>query len=92
MNTRYRLSNHAQTDIDTIWLSIAEQNVNAADQLLDRMLEIFILLGRQRMIGRNRDDLGDGLRSVAVSPYVVVYRFREDVVEIVRVWHGARNY
>ena len=41
--------------------------------------------------GRQRDDLGRGLRSRAVGEHVIVYRVRVDEVFIVRIVHGRRD-
>lgn len=30
--------------------------------------------------------------SVPRTPYLIVYRVREETVEIVRLWHGRRNW
>jgi toxin ParE1/3/4 len=42
-------------------------------------------------IGRARDDLTPELRSFAVGNYVILYRVREDGIEVVRVLHAARD-
>jgi len=34
---KVRLSDHAREDLDEIWLSIAADNVTAADGLIDRL-------------------------------------------------------
>lgn len=59
----------------------------------------FVALLRQRCaplrqfpeMGRARDDLRPGLRSLAVDRYVVIYRLPGDVVEIVAIVHGSRD-
>lgn len=42
-------------------------------------------------MGRLRDDLRPGLRSLPVDRYVVIYRVLGDVVEIVTIVHGSRD-
>ena len=42
-------------------------------------------------MGRARDDLRPGLRSLPVDRYVVIYRVLGDVVEIVTILHGSRD-
>jgi toxin ParE1/3/4 len=42
-------------------------------------------------MGRARDKLRPGLRSLPVEQYVVIYRILEDAVEIVAVIHGSRD-
>lgn len=41
-------------------------------------------------LGRQREDLGDGLRSIPWRDYVIVFRYAGEGVEIVRILHGAR--
>jgi addiction module RelE/StbE family toxin len=33
-----------------------------------------------------------GTRELVVAPYVVVYKVRDEVVEILHVWHGAQDW
>jgi len=33
-----------------------------------------------------------GTRELVISPYVVVYRSTEEVVEILFLWHGAQDW
>jgi addiction module RelE/StbE family toxin len=33
-----------------------------------------------------------GTRELVVSPYVVVYRHTEEIVEILYIWHGAQDW
>lgn len=42
-------------------------------------------------MGRVRDDLRPGLRSLPVDRYVVIYGVFGDVVEIVTIVHGSRD-
>jgi toxin ParE1/3/4 len=43
------------------------------------------------LAGRERPELGRGLRSFAVGNYVLFYVARPDGVEIVRVLHGRQD-
>jgi plasmid stabilization system protein ParE len=43
-------------------------------------------------VGRRRDDLGPGVRSITAGDYVVLHRIAEDdVVSILHVVHGGRD-
>jgi len=33
-----------------------------------------------------------GTRELVAAPYVVVYRVRDEVIEIVQIWHGAQDW
>ena len=47
----------AQDDIDDIWNYIADDNIHAADNWLDKLDEQFALLTQQPLMGRARDGL-----------------------------------
>ena len=36
--------------------------------------------------------LGEGVRRAARPPYVIFHRIRDDVVEVLRIIHAARDY
>jgi toxin ParE1/3/4 len=42
--------------------------------------------------GRGRPGEVKGTRELIVPPYVVVYRYTEEIVEILHVWHGAQDW
>jgi plasmid stabilization system protein ParE len=42
-------------------------------------------------LGRSRDELCQGCRSLLVKKYLVFYRLLPNAIEIVRVLHGSRN-
>jgi toxin ParE1/3/4 len=43
------------------------------------------------LIGRKRDEVRPGLRSLVSHPNVIFYRVRNDIPEIVRVLDGRRD-
>jgi toxin ParE1/3/4 len=86
-----RISDGARRDLIEIWSYIAKDSEDAADGVLDRLQEYFFLLARSPMMGRRRDDLRSGYRSVIAQSYVVLYRVVDKDVEIVRVIHGKRD-
>ena len=91
MSRPVRVSREAKADLREIRDHVAAFNVAAAKKLVRQIAVTFDTLGDMPMVGRGRDDLAVGLRSLAVGKYVVVYRLLEDAVEIVRVIHGARD-
>jgi len=88
---RYRLSAAAQTDLDDVWLYIAQDNPRAADRFLDDLEDKLVMLATQPHLGRRCDELGAGLQRFPVGAYVIFYRIRAKHMEIVRVLHGARD-
>lgn len=48
---------------------------------------------RQPLMGDRREDLGPGLRSFPFKKnYVVIYRPLDDGIDVLRIFHSARDY
>jgi toxin ParE1/3/4 len=80
--------------LDSIWLYIARESssLDAATQAVAHIAERFRLLASHPRIGRRRDDLRAGLRSLIVDDYLVIYRIDdEESVIILHVIHGNRD-
>lgn len=87
-----RYSASAESDLLEAWLYIAEDSIDAADRLLDRIDAEIRNLQTQPRMGRARDELADGVRSWPTStPYVVFYFIDDDGIMIARVLHHARD-
>ena len=87
----YILSPLADEDLDEIWLHIAQDNEPAADKMIRKIFTTIDLLTKEPLLGRLRGELFPDMRSIAVSPYIVFYRVQQDVIDIARVLHGARD-
>jgi len=85
------ISASAQTDLLDMWAWIAEDNLGAADGMLDRVLEVANRLAEWPEMGRAREELREGLRSFAVGSHVGFYRAGAERLEVVRVLHGRRD-
>ena len=81
----------AETDVLEIWIFIAEDSVDAADQWVDTLDEKLALWATQPMIGRARNDLFTGMRSFPFGRYVVFYAPLTDGIDVVRVLHSSRD-
>lgn len=89
---RIRFTNSAETDLQELWLTIAEENLVAADESLDLIQATVSLLGAQPEMGRARPELADGLRSFPTrTPYIIFYVPDEDGLLVIRVLHHARD-
>lgn len=89
---RIRFTQSAETDLLELWLSIAEENLVAADESLDTIQATVSLLGTQPEMGRVRPELADGLRSFPTrTPYIIFYVADAHGLLIVRVLHHARD-
>jgi toxin ParE1/3/4 len=81
----------AEADILENWAYIAEDSIAEADRWVDRLDEKLTLWATQPMMGRGRDELSPGLRSMAFGRYVVFFEPMPDGIDIVRVLHGSRD-
>ena len=81
----------AEADVIDIWGFIAEDSITEADRWVDRLDERLQLWATQPMIGRARDELAPGIRSMAFGRYVVFFAPIHDGIDIVRVLHGSRD-
>ena len=81
----------AEADILEIWDFIAEDSLAEADRWVDRLDEKLELWATQPMMGRAREELAPGLRSLAFGRYVVFFESLPDGIDVVRVLHGSRD-
>ena len=89
---RLRFTHSAETDLLELWLTIAEENLVAADESLDTIQATVSLLVTQPEMGRVRAELAAGLRSFPTrTPYIIFYVAETDGLLIVRVLHHARD-
>jgi toxin ParE1/3/4 len=88
---RYTKRPKAEADLLEIWLYVAQDSPRAADRLLDRIETQCRLLADNPRLGRARPDVAPDARAWIVGRYLVLYRERDDGIEVVRVVHGARR-
>jgi plasmid stabilization system protein ParE len=82
----------AQTDLLEAWSYIAEEDLEAADRVLDTIEEEAGILATQPLMGRARPELASGIRSWPTStPYILFYRAEPGGITVVRVLHHARD-
>jgi toxin ParE1/3/4 len=88
-----RTSPEAEAELDDIWYYIATESssVEVAERILDAINDQFALLSKHPLLGRSRDDLRLGLRSIPVGAYVVLYRVEHEDVVILHVLQGRRD-
>lgn len=71
---------------------VACDNLPAADRQVDRVLAAVAGLLQFPEIGRPGRRAGTRELGVSRTPYVVAYRLRADVIEILRVMHGRQRW
>ncbi|MFT3819672.1 MAG: type II toxin-antitoxin system RelE/ParE family toxin [Rubrivivax sp.] len=81
----------AEIDILEIWEYIAADSVFQADRWVDRLDESLALWATQPKMGREREELAPGIRSLPFGRYVVFFRALEDGIDVVRVLHGSQD-
>lgn len=94
MSCRVRWSGVAIADLDEIWTHIATHDEQSADAIVDAIVNQTRLLIDAPLIGRSREDIDDGVRSLLYRKrYLIFYRFSasEAVAEVMRVVDGRRN-
>jgi toxin ParE1/3/4 len=83
----------AKQDLLKLWRyysNVASSEI--ADKLAGEIEVASNRLRRQPLLGRARDEVAPGLRSLLVHPYAIFYRTKDDFVEIVRVLHEHRDF
>ena len=81
----------AETDLIDIWLFITEDSVINADAYLRRIEQLFRVLADQPLMGQNRNEIADSIKSFPIESHVIFYYALDDGIDIVRVLHGARD-
>ena len=81
----------AAADVDEIWDYIAEDSPEQADAWVDRLDAKLRVLATQPTMGRAREELAPGLRSLPFGHYVIFYLPLPDGIDVVRVLHSARD-
>lgn len=82
-----------ERDLEAIWDYIAADDRAAAERCLRQIDAQFHVLALNPFIGRERRDLGTGIRSFPVGNYIIFYQpiGAKTGVRIVRVIEGHRN-
>jgi len=81
----------AAADIAEIWQHIARDKPAAADRWIDDLDQQFGLLARQPLMGRERQELADGVRSFPFGRYVIFYVALADGIDVLRVLHSSMD-
>ncbi|MEQ8969211.1 MAG: type II toxin-antitoxin system RelE/ParE family toxin [Coleofasciculus sp. C1-SOL-03] len=66
-------------------------SIETAERFLDKIDRKFKRLSQFPQMGRQRDELYPGLRSVPLEDYLIFYRLVTNVIEVMRVVGGYRD-
>ncbi len=87
-----RITPTASRDIESLMDYLAEKvSVETAERFLLKIHSKFQLLVKFPQIGRRRDELYPGLRSVSLEDYLIFYRLVLGGIEVMRVVGGYRD-
>jgi toxin ParE1/3/4 len=88
---RLRWTALALNDFEQAHDYIVQDNPEAATQIAQRLLDAARTLLDYPYIGRVGEDETTREWQVQKTPYLLVYTIKDEVIEIVRVWHFARD-
>jgi plasmid stabilization system protein ParE len=91
MNLRFEISKLAKSEMNRVLRKLRELSENAAFTLAQEMQDCLLLIRSQPKVGRDRSQWGPGLRSRVVDQYLFIYRFNDELLEVIRFVHGSRN-
>lgn len=81
----------AVADVADVWAHIADDSIEQADAWLDRLDAKLQLLATQPMMGRAREEIAPGVRSLPFGKYLIVYQPITDGIDVMRFLHSARD-
>lgn len=89
---KIRWTQRAIANLAALRTFIERESDQRAALVVERIMESIELLGNQPTIGRAGKLEGTRELVVPRTPYRVVYRIREEVVELISVIHGHRRW
>ena len=92
MTAQFRLTEPTIQDIKQIADYIARQSgLDQADRFLNKLDAKFVKIAQFPNLGRQRDEILPGLRSLPMDNYLILYMAMGQDVEIFRVVSGYRD-
>jgi len=89
---QYYVAKKAERELDQIFVYWAQRaGVDVADRLVDSIEERFALLGYYPFMGRKCDGFAPGVFRFPVGDYLIYYRKKRGMIQIIHVFHGARD-
>lgn len=92
LKRRVLWSDDAENDLHSIWQYGADEwSAAAADECLGDIETTCRMLAEVPELGRTRDELMPGIRSISVDPHLIFYRISKQAIEILRVLHQRED-
>ena len=89
---KVRWTRPALSDLIEAQNYITLDNPEAAQTVAQRLWDATRQLADNPNIGRPGHNPGTREWVVVRTPYLIVYRLRNETIEILRLWHGRRNW
>jgi toxin ParE1/3/4 len=89
--SRLEFALRAQEDLQGIYDYVADDNPQAALQVIEQIEKRCQLLAANSRTGRKRDELIDRMRSATAGNYVIYYFLFSDGIEVTRIIHRSRD-
>ena len=88
----YILSSAALYELDEIWSYIAQDNPEAADRWIGKLLDACETLASNPHIGHSRADITDKtLLFWPVDAYLIIYQVQSGHIDVLAVTQGSRD-
>lgn len=88
----YELTEDADHDIESIFeYTLSNFGEQQAFSYLGEMENLFNQLCSEPKMGRERNEIRKGLRSISYVSHVIFYRTVKDRIRILRVMHSSRD-
>ncbi|HZB87523.1 MAG TPA: type II toxin-antitoxin system RelE/ParE family toxin [Terracidiphilus sp.] len=89
---RIHVTRAAERELDVIFIYWAERaGLATADKIIDAILERFALLGEHPAAGRACPEIAPRVRCFPAGRHLIYYRKSRRALEILHVFHGARE-
>lgn len=85
------LAPRAKEDLLEIWEFIAAHDEVAADRYIDHLRERALELVAFPNLGKARDEIHSGLRSLLARNHLIFYRLQDAEIQVLRILHGSMN-
>jgi len=85
------ISKQAIEDLSDIWSYIALDNADAADNFVEKLYNSCKILVSMPEMGRLRNELFPGLRSLTHKGYIIFYQTDNKKITIIRVLNGCMD-
>jgi toxin ParE1/3/4 len=89
---RFRVTTAAEAELDAIFAYWAERaGLETAGKLIDAIIDRFALLAEFPRAGKACPQIASSVRCFPASRYLIYYRRSRKAIEILHVFHAARE-